>query len=186
MASFQSYIMESNSRKLGLLALFAITLALFASSAYGHALKTDGKIGILMHIDPNDEPYAKEKSTIFVEVKNIAKKSAVPCDCSLTIKKEGMEINKFTVLSKSDSDHVDVFFPDSGVFKLLVEGNSSEGLHFSTEFDYYVRSGHDSNSSNANNGKSSIGSNGLSRYFAYASIAGGLIILLMFYNSKFY
>ena len=57
-----------------------------------HILKTDGSIGAVLHIDPDDDPIARQSSYFFFEFKdkqNIFKLEN--CDCKITIFEQGKQ-----------------------------------------------------------------------------------------------
>lgn len=49
-----------------------------------HVLRTDGTIGAVMHIDPDDDPIAGEQSAFFFELKDTSGKFT-PADCTCTV-----------------------------------------------------------------------------------------------------
>lgn len=65
----------------------------FPSFTHAHILKTNGSVGAVMHITPDDDPIAGEESSFFFEFKDKENKfKPNACDCTITISQSGKEI----------------------------------------------------------------------------------------------
>lgn len=109
-------------KRLGLLLLFVIMLVPTAASA--HVLKTDGQIGVIMHVDPDDDPIAGQPSSFFFEVKDKQNKfKPNNCDCELVITEAGNEIYRQALLAAGSGDFVgSVTFPKRDVYVATLVG----------------------------------------------------------------
>lgn len=68
----------------GLLTL--LVAAGFSLPVYAHVLRTDGSIGAVLHIDPNDDPIAGQPATLIFEFKDTQGKfQPGRCTCQLSI-----------------------------------------------------------------------------------------------------
>src|SRR5689334_22170899 len=63
-----------------------------APQASAHSLETDGNIGGVIHIDPDDSPVAGEAAVLFFELKDKTRQFEFQhCDCRITISSEGRQ-----------------------------------------------------------------------------------------------
>lgn len=82
--------------KIKLFAALSLLLSIFwliPSITLAHILKTDGDIGAVLHIDPDDDPIAGEQTSFFFEFKDKQNKfTPQGCDCTFYIIQEGKQI----------------------------------------------------------------------------------------------
>ena len=116
----------------------------FYSTAFAHVLKTDNNIGVVLHIDPNDNPVANEPATLIFEIKDTQNKFSLPnCDCNLAIASNGQLISSFPVTGQgTDNTGIIKFtFPGKSVYSLTLTGQPKGNANFqkfSLEWDWRV------------------------------------------------
>ena len=117
-------------------------LLFFAVMAEGHMLKTDGDIGVLMHVDPNDEPVAREPATFYFEIKDRSNKfSAAQCDCRLRVLEQGRELAERSAQANGAALAAAYTFAEGGVYRVELRGTPTGEAHFtafSVPFDVRV------------------------------------------------
>ncbi len=108
--------------------LFAFTLFVPTQKAYAHVLKTDGSIGAVIHINPEDDPIAGQESGFFFEFKDTKKAfSPEKCNCTFTVKQNGQVLNTQSLFQDSANpslENVSVYytFPQKGIYTVSVSG----------------------------------------------------------------
>jgi hypothetical protein len=104
---------------------FAFT---FPSQASAHILSTDGNIGAVIHIDPDDDPIAGEQTGFFFEFKDKQNKfNPQQCECRFTILEGGKELYAQPLFRDNTSPSltsasVSYTFPIKDVYKIQVTG----------------------------------------------------------------
>jgi len=128
---------------------FALRMALWflvainSPAALAHILQTDGDVGVLMHVDPGDEPVAGEPSTFMFEITDRREKFSLDrCDCRLRVLLNDKEV--FNELLKGDnaaSVAVPFVFADAGIYRAEITGVQRPGAAsqaFRVAFDVRV------------------------------------------------
>lgn len=119
-----------------------IALALLASTAGAHMLKTDGDIGVLMHVDPNDEPLAREPATFYFEIKDRSGRfSAARCDCRLRVLVQGRQLAEQSAQADGAALASAYTFAEGGVYRVELRGaptGDAGFAAFSVPFDVRV------------------------------------------------
>jgi len=131
-------------KKYFLLTLFLIINLTLTGFADGHTLKTDKQFGLILHIDPNEEPVARELSNIkllFTQMPNNFDPSQG--SCIVEIYKSDQLIYQqdvFKDLQSVDDIHFNFTFPDLGIYKIKVIGKPDQSDSFqSFNFNYDLR-----------------------------------------------
>ncbi|MBV9159436.1 MAG: hypothetical protein JO019_02440 [Candidatus Kaiserbacteria bacterium] len=117
-------------------ALFALPLA-----ASAHVLKTSGTMGIVLHLDPEDEPQAGVVTPIYLAFKDTAGRFKFSeCDCRMYIapyaQKDSIDTSKasdaFLHTHGGDELNADAtfVFPKPDVYALEVVGTPKDGSSF--------------------------------------------------------
>lgn len=118
----------------------------------GHVLTTDGSIGAVLHVSPDDDPVAGETTNFFFEFKDKDNKfDPVYCDCKVSIKEGDSEIYSGKLFSNSSNPSLEnasfsFVFPHKNVFKIVVAGrpvNGGEFQEFNLSYDVRVARGID-------------------------------------------
>jgi hypothetical protein len=127
--------------------IYLLSLFLVVPNAYAHVLKSDGSIGAVMHVNPEDDPIVGQESSFFFEFKD-KKNTFKPqdCDCHFSVLQNSKEL--FTQpLFQNNSDpslanaSVSYTFAEKGVYKIKVTGKSlSDNTFdpFTLEYDIRV------------------------------------------------
>ena len=85
-----------------------------------HILKTDGQIGGILHIDPDDDPIAGQASNLFWDFTNKGQKFNVNnCTCYVSILESGKEIAREQLINETFT----YTFPKKDVYQVNVSGN---------------------------------------------------------------
>ncbi len=113
--------------------------------AFAHILATDGSVGAVLHIDPEDDPYVGQSATFFFEFKEKQGNFSLDnCDCKVSILEAGREIYSGVLLpSSTDSKSSLSFsftFPQKDVYQVKVIGKPVGGATFGAfSLNYDVR-----------------------------------------------
>lgn len=161
--------------------LIIILFLAFTSQASAHVLKTDGAIGAVLHVDPNDEPKAGEQASFFFEFKDRnGKFDPKNCDCTFKILENGNPLftqGLFDQSSEPSLSSASVFytFEKGGVYQIQVIGKpASDGDFQSFRLNYDIRV------ENAD-GKPKTETNFLSDYVPYMIVGLAVAFLLVYY-----
>ncbi|HEV8601622.1 MAG TPA: hypothetical protein VGQ87_03445 [Patescibacteria group bacterium] len=134
-------------RLLKILVLFVSVYGLSFHTAEAHVLKSDGSIGVLLHVTPDDDPIVGEPAMFFFEVKDKQNKfSPQNCDCALTILKQDKQIFSTSLYSSSSGNDISspmfsFTFPEKSVYSIVVTGKpkiADEFQAFSVKYDLRV------------------------------------------------
>lgn len=112
----------------GVIFSFLLCFLAPATPVFAHFLKTDGSIGAVLHIDPDDDPIAGSQSGFFFEFKDKANKfSPDKCDCTFLIIEDGKQIFSQPLFANNASPSLtsaSVFytFPERNVYQIKVVG----------------------------------------------------------------
>ncbi|HSX18542.1 MAG TPA: hypothetical protein VLE91_00245 [Candidatus Saccharimonadales bacterium] len=118
--------------------LSIIHYSLFILPTYAHVLKTDGSIGAVLHIDPDDDPIAGSQSGFFFEFKDKQNKfSPQYCTCTFSIVENGKEIYSQPLFQNNSNPSLttpSVFytFAKKDVYQLRVTGVPNPADSFQT------------------------------------------------------
>lgn len=122
-----------------------------------HILKTDGSIGAVLHIDPEDDPIAKEPSYFFFEFKDKENKfQPSACNCKITIFEAGKEIyhqplSESNINSDSSNFSFTYIFPEKNIYTIEILGKPYlEGDFQPFNLKYLVRVANESPLTNQN------------------------------------
>lgn len=135
---------------MNLLKLLILILTLFllvSNKVYAHVLESDGSIGAVMHVTPDDDPIAREESGFYFEFKDKTSKfKPENCICTFSIEKNGEQI--FTQnLFANNSDpslsnaSINFTFPEKNIYKIVITGQpkiSGDFEAFALEYDLRV------------------------------------------------
>jgi len=104
-----------------------IVFQLFATSISAHVLKTDGSVGAVIHVSPEDDPIARESTDFFFELKDkTGKFKPENCDCRGIILQSGKEIYSEALFQDAnpslENASFSFTFPEKNVYKVRVSG----------------------------------------------------------------
>lgn len=101
--------------------------------AAAHVLLTDGNIGLIFHVDPNDDPIAGSKSTFYMDFKDKTSRfSLQKCTCTVAITKDNKPVFQATLASTKSalSYALQYEFPDKGIFHITIKGQPKQAGAF--------------------------------------------------------
>lgn len=131
--------------------LFSILLLglLFSTNiqqTFAHVLQSDGSIGAVLHIDPNDDPIAGQQASLFFEFKDTTNRfTPNNCNCNVTIIENGHTIYAQPLFQNTPTPSVynaSVFytFPQPDAYQVIVTGSPlSKNAFQSFKLTYFVR-----------------------------------------------
>ncbi len=124
------------------LSVFVIVVLFSASSVEAHQIKSDGSMSVLLHSDPNDDPYAGSPAILYFTFTDKNKLfSMEECNCKVMLAPydDLDQINEKGILTEFNSDTIgrvhgsyslDYVFPRRDVYAIVVEGEPREGASF--------------------------------------------------------
>lgn len=94
------------------------------AAAWAHELATDDAIGVVLHVDPVDDPIAGKPSSFFFDFDDRDNKFSLDhCHCTVTIRQNGItlvsEQLRETNISAASATYT---FPATGVYQIVVNG----------------------------------------------------------------
>ena len=105
------------------LAFLAVSFAVLSASlplaASAHVLETDGSVGVVLHVDPDDDPYVGQPTGIYFDVKDKSGKfSLANCDCIADFADKNGVIASAVVSGEA----VQFTAPTKGVYTITLHG----------------------------------------------------------------
>lgn len=158
-----------------------LLLCIFPSTVSAHILETDGSIGAVLHIDPEDDPIAGEKANIHLSFKdkdNLLQ--PILGSCLLIVLRDNHEVFREELFDSNNHHgvlndiHTEYVFPSIGVYTIVLEGKPHrEGGFQPFKLEYDIRVSRDSgNIASAVDSSSTI-------YVLIACIVGSLVIIFL-------
>ncbi len=117
-----------NLSKLFSVLLFLLVVLVWVPVAEAHVLKTDGSIGAVIHINPDDDPVVGEPASFFFDLKDKDSKfSAEKCDCRAMVSMGEMEMFSQGLFASNDHASLNAqsfsyTFPEKGIYTVVVSG----------------------------------------------------------------
>ena len=91
--------------------------------AQAHFLKTDGSIGAVLHIEPDDSPIAGKDTPFYIDILDRSGKFQFShCVCTVLVKEGGREIISQPLLSSSGV----LNFPQQDVYQVSIVGRPEQ------------------------------------------------------------
>ncbi len=138
--------------------LFIVSGIIFVPIVSAHILRSDGSIGAVLHIDPEDDPIAGQQSGFFFEFKDKQNKfTPTNCDCTFSINEQSKEIYSqplFAGNANPNLENASIFytFPKKDVYEVAVVGKPIQAnafqpftLRYDLRVDREVQNGYTSN-----------------------------------------
>lgn len=119
-----------------ILLLLVVSFVIFSSKVQAHVLETNGSVGAVIHISPDDDPTAGEQSDFFFEFKDKENKfKPQDCNCTITIYQSGKEIHSQPLFQNNTnptltSTSVSYTFPQKDVYILKITGKPLQASKF--------------------------------------------------------
>lgn len=120
---------------------------LSANPALAHTLKTDGSIGAVLHVTPEDDPIVGEATNFFFDIKDKSNKfTPESCDCIASILQDGKEISTQSLFQNNPNPSLEdasfsYRFPQRNVYMIRIVGKpKTQGTFepFTLEWDQRV------------------------------------------------
>jgi hypothetical protein len=133
--------------KVKILFLFLAFLAVLpVKQAQAHVLKTDGSIGAVIHVSPEDDPIAGESTDFFFEIKDKSSKfNPQNCDCNGVVIQGGKEVYSTPLFQGNTNPNLEnasfsFTFPEKDVYKVRITGKptSNDFKPFNLTWDIRV------------------------------------------------
>lgn len=104
--------------------IFVLFLSIFwAKNAKAHVTEVYGTISVELHVDPGDAPIAGSESILEFEVFDIQNRFVYSkCDCTLSILKDGKQIQSISLPRNDDDNYIKYIFPSKGDYQLKLTG----------------------------------------------------------------
>lgn len=112
--------------------LTLILFIIFSGVSYAHVLKTDGSIGAVIHVSPEDDPIAGESTDFFFEIKDKKGKfGPKSCDCKGIILQGDKEIYSAPLFQNNTDPSLEnasfsFVFPEKNIYKVRVSGKPTK------------------------------------------------------------
>ncbi len=120
----------------------SLCLSVVISPARAHILKTDGSIGGVLHVDPDDDPIINKSTSFIIEFEDTNNKFDLQnCTCNLAIVKDGQDTYS-QPLSSNDSKTTAATaytFTSKGLYQVVVTGSSTDNSFASFKLTYDLR-----------------------------------------------
>lgn len=126
-----------------LITIFSTNLVFLPQDVSAHVLLTDGSIGAVVHVDPEDDPIVGQKATFFFEFKDTKNKFQLEdCVCNAKVLNSGAEVfsEQLSHRGSSSSPSFTYTFSEKGVYKIVIQGTPNSERNFdSFELNYDLR-----------------------------------------------
>jgi hypothetical protein len=170
-------------------------LLLTSGQASAHVLKTDGTIGAVMHIDPDDNPIAGQPSNFYFDIKDTQsrfKGSDCNCQLSISLNSKLLETQPLFQQASSNSAPADnsealatYTFPTLGVYDVTLTGSPNDGSSFKAfSLNYEVRVDRGSSSATTQSKNTAKGSFDWVLVAAFGAIVAGFVALFVWSNRR--
>jgi hypothetical protein len=167
-----------------------IVLVMCATPVSAHFLETDGTIGAVLHLDPNDDPIAGQASAFFLEFKDKSGRfQPLSCTCSAEIYEGKQKVASLPLFagdgSRLDSSNgqatgnASFTFPTRDAYVMKVVGvPTQDGLFQPFALSYSIRVDRDVASASSRSPLSAF----LSGHSSYGVLVGsGLAVTVMYF-----
>lgn len=116
--------------------IFQIIFLFSPDKAVAHTLKTDGTIGAVLHVSPDDDPIAGVTTDFFFELKD-TQNTLTPknCDCIATVLQNGKEIYTQPLFQTTAEPSLDdasfaYVLPQKDIYTIQISGRPTYGASF--------------------------------------------------------
>lgn len=128
------------------IAILFSSLFYFTGCVSAHELQTDGNIGAVLHIEPDDEPAANELQSFDLYFQSLTGKfNLYNCDCKLALSQDWQTIYQSPLNTKSSTLSENPYtFNKGGLYTLTVTGrpkNQPDFDSFKLEYNINTASG---------------------------------------------
>jgi hypothetical protein len=164
--------------KTKILFILFVACCLLPVAVSAHILKTDGNIGLTIHVNPDDDPIVGSPASFFMEiVDKTAKFKPTDCTCTAQILNNGTQIYSAPLFSTAQANDVNAApffsytFPETGIYTVAISGEPKTADAFQKfSINYDLRVSRTSAQSSDNN---------LWIYLSIALVAGAVIAVYL-------
>lgn len=167
--------------------VFFLLFSFFTSVTYAHVLKSDGQIGAVLHVNPDDDPVAGEPTGFFFEFKDKENKfTPQSCECTFSITKDGNLIYSVPLFKDNSSPSLtspSIFytFYEKGIYQVKVAGGpTNDGTFSPFTLVYDIRVAREAASAAPVNSVTQSERSGDNVDSAILLFGGGLALVLIF------
>ena len=116
-----------------ILCLLFVVVSIVPLLAHAHTLESDGDIGAILHIEPDDDPIIRQPSTLHFDISDRTNKfNAQRCECVLKVTKGLEEVASISLQAPLRTKLQTAYtFPEAGVYSLRLTGSSKDENLFS-------------------------------------------------------
>lgn len=135
------------------LLLLGLLFFLAPQTVLAHVLKSDGSVGAVVHISPDDDPVAGEQSSFYFEFKDKEGKfDPQKCFCSVSILQSDKEIFTQSLFTDNNDPSLknasfSFTFPERNIYQIKISGKPQNGEFSPFELRYDIRVEKTANSS---------------------------------------
>jgi hypothetical protein len=126
--------MKSLFKSFFIAGLFLTSHFLLLTSVEAHVLKSDGSVGAILHVSPDDDPIAGVSTDFFFELKDKEGKfTPENCDCTAVVLQNGKEIYSQPLFQSNANPSLDdasfsYVLPQKDIYSVQIVGKpSTEG-----------------------------------------------------------
>lgn len=173
-----------------ILFLLLLIVGSFNTPVYAHILLTDGSIGAVVHISPDDDPIVGENADFFFEFKDKDNRFLPQnCDCRYEIKNGDQVIASGDLFASATNPSLEnasfsLVFPERGIYNISITGtpkNSDEFNQFQLTDSIRIERTTQSNSNTQND---NFFISHYLHFFVFGTGIGIFLILLYFKIGK--
>jgi hypothetical protein len=176
-------------KKLGVLIIIAAYSLISAPLTSAHTLKSDGSIGAIIHISPEDDPIIGEPAEFFFEIKDKENKFRLEnCHCEALILKDEKIIFSTAFMQHTGESNLTnasfkYTFPEKGVYKILLNGMPLQSISFKQfSLTYDIRVTREKESTVNNQNPVQAKSQQITTHYIILSAILFIFLLIIFWN----
>ncbi len=111
-------------------------------NTYAHVLQTDGSIGAVLHMNPEDDPVVGENTEIMFELKDTNNKfNPAMCNCTISVSDASKVLYQTAIFTadKNTEQMINVIFPQKGIYKITIKGIPHANSFQPFQLQYNIR-----------------------------------------------
>ena len=133
-------------KKILIILLLGMVIPLNATPVQAHVLKTDGNIGVVFHVDPDDDPIPGQTANLYFLIDDKTKKfDLAKCQCTVSLIEQGKPISSQPLTANNETKpsiwgaSMSYIFPSRDVYQIILKGtpiepNTFQAFNLSWEF----------------------------------------------------
>lgn len=171
--------------------LIAYCFLRLTTPAYAHILLTDGSIGAVVHVNPEDDPIIGQPAQFFFEFKDKENKF-IPsnCDCQYSLELNGKVLTEGDLFADTSNPSLDnasfsYTFSEKGVYSVIITGEpktSGSFQSFRLEDSIRVERGDQNQTSTSDNSSSWTSLHYI--HFIIFGIGAAIALTIVFFDKR--